>query len=204
MFIVPENADKSSIRKMCLRIRDSFSPSERVYYTNCISLRLLQTDEYKTAENVLLYVSIGSELDTNPLMEQALKDGKKLYYPRIKGDDLVFLQIKSTDELIPTGKYAIPEPTFTETSKVFDADTDSKTLILLPALAVDEKGFRLGYGKGFYDRYLAKVKRKQIVYNDKIFLVCGIYSALCTKRLPNETFDIPADMIITENEIINI
>jgi 5-formyltetrahydrofolate cyclo-ligase len=159
--------------------------------------KLYALDEYKVAFNILVYVSIGSEPNTNPLITRALSDGKKVFCPKIIGEEIKFFRIESLSDLAPAGVYDIPEPTAGE-----DPDFEKNTIIIVPALAVDKKGYRLGYGGGFYDRYLQK--RKETVKSHKKFLICGIFSSFATKSLPISDYDIPIDMIITEQEIIII
>jgi 5-formyltetrahydrofolate cyclo-ligase len=114
-----------------------------------------------------------------------------------------FVRIKGVYELIPTGKYNIPEPQKTSCDEIYDPSfySGNKSICIIPALSVDLAGTRLGYGKGYYDKYLSAIKRKEIVGNDRLILICGIFKSLCTENLPKLTHDIAVDMVITEEEI---
>jgi 5-formyltetrahydrofolate cyclo-ligase len=201
MLIIPENSTKNEIRKICLGIRNNIASDLREDYTLSIWNRLYETNEYKRSKCVLLYASIGSEPSTNPLITKALTDGKLVYCPRICGDYMEFVRINSFD-LIPTGRYNIPEPVKSSNEEIYKYS--EKTICIMPALAVDSDGTRLGYGKGYYDKYISTLKSKETVGCDRIFLICGIFSSLCIKYLPKQHHDIPCDMIITEEETIRI
>jgi 5-formyltetrahydrofolate cyclo-ligase len=203
MLNLPENLSKEEIRKICLDLRDNISPDLHENYTHSIWNRLYETEEYKAANCVLTYASIASEPSTTLLITHALSDGKRVYCPRICGDYMEFVRIKGVFELKPTGKYNIPEPQKTSCDEIYDASfySDNKSICIIPALSVDLAGTRLGYGKGYYDKYLSAIKRKEIVGIDKLILICGLFSALSTEKLPRFTHDISVDIVITEEEM---
>jgi 5-formyltetrahydrofolate cyclo-ligase len=196
---VPDNLSKKELRVVCKNIRDGLSLDERETISARIWDKLYTLDGYKKASNLLVYASIGSELDTKPLIERALAESKRVYIPKVIGNEIEFFRLESLADLTPTGSYKILEPTAGETPN-FNEDT----IMIVPALAVDKRGYRLGYGGGFYDRYLKKCK--ETVKSDKIFTICGIFPSLFINSLPNSLpisdYDIPIDMIITEHEII--
>jgi 5-formyltetrahydrofolate cyclo-ligase len=196
-----QSLSKDELRKIYLDIRDNISPEQRENYTHSIWGRLYETDEYKRSNSVLTYASFGSEPPTTLLITHALSDGKRVYCPRIDGDYMEFVRVKGVYELRPTGKYNIPEPQKVPGEEIFDVTSDQHSICIIPALSVDLTGTRLGYGKGYYDRYLSSIKRKEIVRNDRIILICGIFSVLCTEILPKMTHDISVDMVITEDEL---
>jgi 5-formyltetrahydrofolate cyclo-ligase len=194
---LPENLSKKELRAVYKNIRDRLSSDEREIISLRIWDKLYAIDKYEKASNILVYASIGSELDTNPLIERSLTEGKRVFSPKIIENEIEFFRIESLSDLTPTGTYKIPEPPAGETPN-FNEDT----IIIVPALAVDKRGYRLGYGRGFYDRYLQKCK--ETVKSNKIFAICGIFSSFLTNSLPISDYDIPIDMIITEQEIIII
>jgi 5-formyltetrahydrofolate cyclo-ligase len=192
-----ENLSKKELRAIYRSRRDDMNAHEREALSLKIWDRLYETDKYTTAVNVLAYASIGSEINTKPFIVRALKDGKRVFCPKIIDTQIEFFRIESPSELIPAGVYEIPEPTRGNTP-----DYECETIIIVPALAVDKKGYRLGYGKGFYDRYLQKCK--ETVISHKIIAICGIFPSFLTNSLPISDYDISIDMIITEQEIIII
>jgi 5-formyltetrahydrofolate cyclo-ligase len=192
-----QNLSKKELRAAYKNFRDNMGSREREALSLIIWDRLYALDEYKEAFNILVYASIGSELDTNPVIERSLAEGKRVFCPKIIGNEIEFYRIESLWDLTPTGTYRIPEPVAGETPN-FNEDT----IIIVPALTVDNNGNRLGYGGGLYDRYLRKCKEN--VTSHKLFAICGIFSSFITNSLPNSDYDIPIDMIITEQEIIII
>jgi 5-formyltetrahydrofolate cyclo-ligase len=192
-----QTRSKKELRVVCKNIRDGLNSDERKILTTQIWDKLYALGEYRKAQNLLVYASIGSELDTTPIIERALSENKKVFCPKINGNEIEFFRIENRSELVPADVYGIPEPLAGETP-----DSNENTLIIVPALAVDKRGYRLGYGGGFYDRFLKKCK--ETVKSHKIFAICGIFSLFITNSLPISDYDIPIDMVITEQEIIII
>ena len=132
------------------------------------------------------YIAIGSELDPAPVLRRIQRLGAKVCYPRIEADDqMTFRVIKSEDDL-EQGRFGLTQPgPHTEMA--------SPTLVLAPLLAFDAAGNRLGYGKGHYDRALARLRESGRVF------VCGLaYSDQEVVTIPTEPTDIPLDWIVTE------
>ncbi len=145
--------------------------------------------QYKSAKTVLIYVSTAIEIDTIKIIENAWADGKKVAVPRcIPGTrGMEFHYINSMSELSP-GSFSVLEP---------DAQSPIVTdftgcLMILPAITVDSEGYRLGYGKGYYDRYMSQ-------FNGFSAVLC--YSSELVSRLYRGRFDRPSSAIITEKRI---
>jgi 5-formyltetrahydrofolate cyclo-ligase len=131
------------------------------------------------------YAPIRNEIDPWPVLRAMKAAGARLAMPRVEGPDLVFHGIETAADLAP-GTFGVPEP-------AVDRPTVRPDLILVPCLAFDAKGHRLGYGKGFYDRALAALqgaKRTQAVLL--------AFEAQCRADLPAEAHDIPLDAVATE------
>lgn len=179
--------DKSELRKVMKRKRSGLSAERILMYSGCIAENLIQRQEYADASVLLAYVSFSSEVNTHFLIEKAWKDGKRVAVPKCMDDSkLEFQYIRSFDDLAP-GKFGIPEPV---TGESVEYNEDDKCLLLLPGVAYTNKGDRLGYGGGYYDRYLKK--------HDSIPNAMLAYSLQQTETLPVDEMDVPADMIITE------
>lgn len=179
--------DKSELRKVMKRKRSGLSAERVLMYSGCIAENLIQRQEYADASVLLAYVSFSSEVNTHFLIEKAWKDGKRVAVPKCMDDSkLEFQYIRSFDDLAP-GKFGIPEPV---TGESVEYNEDDKCLLLLPGVAYTNKGDRLGYGGGYYDRYLKK--------HDSIPNAMLAYSLQQTETLPVDEMDVPADMIITE------
>ncbi len=176
--------NKLEIRKKFREIRQTAAPSS-------ITDKIYASEYYRLAEKIFTFVSYGSEIDTIPFIKRALKDGKTTAVPvMLNKGEMVFIEISSLAELTPN-KYGIPEPKYNEEKLLI---SDSKTLIAVPGLAFDKDKYRIGYGGGYYDRYLSK--------NEYMVSAGLCYEAQLTESLPREETDIPVDIIVTEGRII--
>ena len=148
--------------------------------------------DYADADILLLYFPARSEPDLTPLARLAWRDGKRVAFPISRTDSLTldFRIISSLDKL-STGAYGIPEPC----ENAPRATLTERTLCVVPALAVDRDGYRLGYGKGYYDRFLSSFVGRSLV---------AIHSSLVCERLPRNDTDIPLNTIITETGAIRL
>ena len=184
--------EKRRLREERLAARETLSEQERCVLDDCITQKLLETPEYAEAATVLTYVSVSSEVSTRMFIEGALRDGKKVAVPRcLPGHCLEFVAITSLDQLIaaPFGLLEPPKELPALTEEQMDA-----SICIVPALLVDIKGYRLGYGAGFYDRFLSTYPGKKI---------CLAYQQnLRQTMLPHTAFDVAVDMVITESEVL--
>ncbi len=160
-------------------------------YSGCIEKLLFNFDLYICCDNLLLYSDYRNEVMTSAIFEHACRVGKAVFYPKVKDDMMDFYKVNSLEELKP-GSFGILEPL--ETGQLFG--NSSKCLMLLPLSAFDRKGARIGYGGGYYDRYLED--RRDII---KVGLA---YSFQEEDSIPLENTDIRLDYIITEKEIIEV
>ena len=173
--------DKKLLRAECKKIRKTLNSN---LSSSKICSNIVNWDVFNRAKNVLLFYPIGNELSLLDLLK--IKD-KNFYFPCVAGDDIYVSRYTSLENFI-TGKYSIPEPSGDRCS-----DCSFLELAFIPALAVDVSGNRLGYGKGYYDRFLKK-------YPDIITAVPQ-YAQLCLDSIPNESFDVPVDYIINESGV---
>ena len=182
---------KRSIREKYKKIRADISGEARTRKTNCILQRFRKLRQYQTCRTLLIYVSIGSEVSTNELIQLAVSDGKKVAVPLSLPEtrQMLFYYITSLDELSP-GTYGVPEP---DPEKLKPVEDFSSCLCVVPALAYDLHGYRMGYGKGYYDRFLSKFEGYKL----------GLAFDECTCRtLPRGKYDTAVDLIITDKRII--
>lgn len=184
--------EKQRLREERLAAREALSEQERSVLDDRITQKLLATSEYAEATTVLTYVSVLSEVSTRMFIEGALRDGKTVAVPRcLPGHCLEFVAITSLDQLIaaPFGLLEPPKELPALTEEQMDA-----SICIVPALLVDTKGYRLGYGAGFYDRFLSTYPGKKI---------CLAYQQnLSQTMLPHTAFDVAVDMVITESEVL--
>lgn len=175
---------KASLRQKLRRRRDALSnahPQAGQDLANRFPLKLVD----RFGPVVAVYSPIGSEIDTRGVIQKLSQYGAQLALPRIAGDDMTFHAWVEGTELI-RGRFGLAEPHG-------DAPEVQPGLILAPLLGFDAEGTRLGYGKGYYDRALAKLRE-----NGHAF-ICGLAFAdqECI-RLPKEPHDIPLDWVVTE------
>lgn len=145
---------KKELRSEALKKRNAMTDEERLRASVMMTERLLGHQWFYLSDTILGFASYGSEISTDELIAEALKLGKKVYLPKICGEDMVFYRIHSTEDLI-VGYKGIREPKGDTVGYVYDAACANKILMLMPGVAFDDMRNRIGYGKGFYDRFLS-------------------------------------------------
>lgn len=178
---------KSDLRNLFKKKRMGFDPLVKQQLDKTILNRVCELRQYKSSKQVFTYVSKDIEVDTIALIEKALKDGKKVGVPRCVTKERLmdFYYINSLNQL-EEGAFGVLEPIPEKCSKVVDF---SKGFCIVPGLSFDSEGYRLGYGKGYYDRFLAK-------FGGVTVGIC--YSNCMRWKLPHGYFDKPVNFIITE------
>lgn len=140
--------------------------------------------QWRKAETICLYMSTPEEVDTKPLLAAALTEKKQVVFPRIEKEKLVLHYITSIKDFVK-GKYRILEPK--KTTAV--VDPKSVDLFIVPGIVFDRDGYRLGWGKGYYDKLLASTDAPKI----------GLaYACQVIAELPHTSYDVPMTMIVTE------
>lgn len=180
---------KKQLREIYKNKRRLMLPQEKTALDDAVADRFLNSDMYKQCDELLVYVSLGIEVGTHSIISRALKE-KKVFCPKCYSEANVmeFYRINSFDDLSP-GAYGILEPSAGEPFYSF-SDT---SLCIVPALSYDKNGYRLGFGKGYYDRFLSGFN--------------GIKTGLCYENslcdvLPADDYDVFVDNIVTEDRII--
>lgn len=180
--------DKKEVRKFIKEKRGLLTKEEKERLDTIIFDKVVSSKEYKEYKCIFIFVSYDTEVDTHRIIKQALKDGKVLCVPKVisKEEGMAIVQINKFEDL-EIGYYGIPEPKDTKL-KVEEALID---VCFLPGLAFDKKGGRVGYGGGFYDRFLRKSRKDA----KKIGLA---YSFQILEEVPMEQNDEFIDGIITD------
>ena len=176
---------KAQLRTEIRQRRDAFDKSKRMEYDEIIYNNLMGEEVFINARVVMTYVSMGSEVDTLRLIERCFADGKKVCVPvTVRGQQHMDISyIDSLDDL-EAGAYEILQPTVYKKCDVADVD-----LIIVPAVAFDKNGHRIGYGGGYYDRFLAD-------YNGSTIGLCYDF-CMADTAFPEE-HDVAVDVVITE------
>ncbi len=181
---------KTRLREQYRAVRTNMEPEFRRDCDQRIAERVRALWQYRNCRQILVYVSTPIEVDTYPIIHQALADGKRVAVPRCVPDTrrMEFYYINSLEDLSP-GTFGVLEPQPQKENLVTDF---SRSLCIVPAFCYDFNGYRLGYGKGYYDRFLAGYEGDRIG-------IC--YSSCIRRRLPHGRFDRPVQLLITENFI---
>lgn len=145
---------KSQIRSRILKIRNALTEEERNRAAFLLTERILGHQWYCQSDTILCYADYGSEISTKELIREALSTGKKVFLPRVEGENMTFYRIGDLSELVQ-GYKGIPEPKGNTESYCREKQAVEKTLLLMPGVVFDRCRNRIGYGKGFYDRFLA-------------------------------------------------
>ncbi len=183
---------KESIRKRILTRRNREPQYLGRKKSQRIKKRLFSLKEFKKAHTILFYYSKGSEVGTREMMEEALRKGKRVLLPRVRRREIDLGEVKDLKKDVEKGSFGIPEPKETS-KKTTPREID---LVILPGIAFDLKGRRIGYGKGYYDRFLKKFPRT-------IPLIGLAYDFQIVNHLPGERYDRRVGKIITETRIID-
>ena len=187
---------KKKLRSAYLEKRNQMDPEKRSAASKKIANWVLANKRFKLAKTVFLYASYKSEVETKELIQACLKLGKRVALPKVNGEEMEFYAISSWEELFP-GYQGILEPQTADKEPVIPVDSD---VMLLPGAVFDRRGGRIGYGGGYYDRYLDNILDG---YGHRPYLMAlGFAGQICPKKLPTETHDKKMDCILTERRVI--
>ena len=174
--------EKRRIRKEILLKRASLPIEQRKLSDLVMADRIIGHQWFYRADVVLGFVNYDSEISTIEILSEALRQGKKLFLPKIVDDDMLFYCIDSLDDLVE-GYKGILEPKGDTEKFEYEKYKEYRVLMLMPGVAFDIYGNRMGYGKGFYDRFLAN---KEVLQTYSI----GIgYKCQQVEKLPVDEFD---------------
>ena len=185
------SADKKELRSY-IKIKRK-SVENKAEKDSLVAQNLLSLDEIKKAETVLCYISLDDEICTDEIVRVLLDSGKSVGAPYCvdNNGNMDFYYITDFDDL-RIQSFGVREPVIEKCKKVTSFDN---TIIILPGLCFDSNGNRLGYGKGYYDRFL------QI---HSLISVGLCYNSFIVKKVPTDMYDKKADIIVTENDVIRI
>jgi 5-formyltetrahydrofolate cyclo-ligase len=180
---------KRALRRAILAHRDGLPADERAAMSASIADRLLAMDELRDAGTVMTFWSFGSEVDTLPLLERLEAAGKQVALPRIEDRDVVPVAYAAGDALSATS-FGAKEPVAGRRLEPAELD-----VVVVPGVAFDRGGGRVGYGAGFYDRLLERVR-------DDAFAVAVAFGLQIVERVPAGGTDRSVDAVVTEGEVI--
>lgn len=185
------SADKKELRSLMKSRRKNIT--DKIQRDCSVTQNLFALDKYKNAKTVLCYMSLDDEICTDEIVRTSLKNGKRVAVPFCVDNDgnMDFYYINSLNDL-SVQSFGVREPIIEKCEKV---TTFENTIIILPGLCFDKTGNRLGYGKGYYDRFL------QI---HPLISVGLCYNSLIVKNVPIDEYDKKVDIIVSENGVINV
>ena len=174
--------DKVTLRKQIREQKRAMTAEQIDASSRQLAQLFLASDYYRQAKTIYGYLPYNQEVRTVPILQQALKDGKKVAVPKVYGDEMKFIYLEDLSK-IEKGYAGIPEPIADK--PVAD---DPTALVLMPGLAFDRQGHRIGYGGGFYDKFLAEEP------GHPTLALC--YGFQMVEFLPTEEFDVPVDCVL--------
>ena len=182
--------DKNELRKKYLEIRKCIKNSKEK--SRVIEDLVINTEEYRKAQVVALYKALSSEVNTDYLIEHSLNLGKIVCLLRVEDESIVFYMVNSLNDELEFSKFGVLEP---KKDKEKIVPKEAIDLAIVPGVAFDEKCNRLGFGKGYYDRFLSLSDIDTIG-------ICFEEQVLKNGRLPVDKYDISMNSIITEDRVI--
>jgi len=174
--------DKKALRQTIREKKRAMTQQQIDEKSRNLCEQFLATTQYQQAKTVYGYLPYNQEVRTVPILERALADGKRIAVPKVYGDEMRFIYLTDLSQ-VEKGCMGIPEPI--EDEPVAD---DPTALVLMPGLAFDTSGHRIGYGGGFYDKYLAKEP------NHPTVALCYDFQML--PAIQTDDFDIPVDCVL--------
>lgn len=174
--------DKKALRKKIREQKQAMTVEQIAEKSEKLKAMFLASPQYLQAKTVYGYLPYNQEVRTVPILQQALADGKQVAVPKVYGDEMKFIVLTNFDRLEKSA-FGIPEP-------IDDAPMadDPTALVLMPGLAFDQEGHRIGYGGGFYDKFLACEPDHPTV------ALCYDFQVL--EKLETEAFDVPVDCVL--------
>lgn len=180
--------NKEHLRKKYLDIRKKITNKEEK--SKEIASKVQMTEEFQNANIIALYKNLSSEVDTSFIIEDALQKGKIVVLPRVYGDEMKFYQITSSKDTFEKSKFGIEEPIENEENFIEASKID---LMIVPGICFDKENNRLGFGKGYYDKFLGNTKIRTIG-------ICYQEQLLKTDIIPSTTYDIKMQQVITNDK----
>ena len=180
---------KSALRNQMRAVRGALPPAACSARSEEIARRVLALPELEVVTTVLAFASIHNEVRTRPIIEAMHRSGKRVALPRVAEDELV-LHIIEPDTALAQGAFCVPEPP-ENAPRVEPSDVE---FALVPALAVDPRGYRIGYGGGYYDKLLPAL--------DSACACAVVYDFQLIAEVPELPFDAAVDLIVTDARVI--
>ncbi len=182
---------KSEAREIAKTARNSLNPNDVLEHSVHIFEKIRCMESYQNCDTILVYADYNHEVMTGDFIDRALEDGKRMALPRVEKSGIMdFFYIESRTDLV-TGKFGISEPIGNQKFSPIDSQS---VIMIMPGVAFDEECQRVGYGGGYYDRYLMRYPKIQTI------AVC--HEVQLMKEIITEEYDICPDVLITEKRTL--
>lgn len=192
---------KRKLRQEFLKKRDSLSRDEIKSKSGEIKNRLFALPEFQGAKTVMFYVSFRNEVATGKMMRNAMKLKKRIAVPVVQGEKIVACEIKNLRKELTRGSFGIREPKKEFRRRVNRKEID---LVVVPGVVFDKRGGRLGYGRGYYDRFLGSKSTKVTMNHSHRCALIGLaFDLQIAREIPLKKKDVKVDKIVTESIIID-
>ena len=179
---------KNHIKESILEKRNSLSKQEILEKSEKIEDKLFNLEHFRKSKTIMFFVSFNSEVDTRNMIKKSFQN-KTVVVPKVAQHEIEPSIIIDIDNLIPAGKFGIFEPI--EAMKIAYKNID---LVLVPGIAFDKTGHRIGYGFGYYDKFLKKVP--------KAIKIGLCFDFQIVDKIPHEEHDVPVDFVVTEERVL--
>ncbi len=185
---------KNEIRKKVLDARKSMNIDDVQSKSDTITDYLINSDFYKNSKVIMAYIDFRNEVMTEKLIKQAIADGKRVVIPIsiVETRQLLLSEIIDYDNELSPGAYGILEP---KSEFIREVDPLLVDLVLVPGVAFDNRGYRIGYGAGYYDRFLERVRKE----TEKVALA---FDLQMVEHAHEDSHDFPVQYVVTESGII--
>ena len=183
------NIDKDNLRKEYLKIRKNILAKD--IKSHIITKKIIDTNEYHTAKVIAIYNNLTQEVSTKELIKYSLNHNKIVLLPRVNNNEMIFYKITTLNDFFIKSPFGIQEPLPIKENQI---NSDKIDLMIIPGVCFDKEKNRLGFGKGYYDKYLENTNIKKIG-------ICFEDQVLRDKIIPTDKYDIKMDIVITEKKI---
>lgn len=185
-------SDFSQLRTDVLSLRNQFSKDFVNASSRCICNKLLERFDFSNQDAILGYYPLGNEVDLTSMYQELLQQQVSIYFPKTNQTNMQFYQVKSLGEL-EKGNFNVYEPTNCQENRRFNITKKQSVIALIPGVVFDKTGNRIGFGKGYYDKFLAE--------NPEVMKIGICYQEQLQPSWKPNQWDVSMDYIFTQDKM---